>query len=237
MERRDFLKAATASLASMVLMESAPQVAHSANDIKTIYSLPESDFPQMAWTIDDGCSTESLGRYIELAIEQDLRFTFFVYSAMSPWKSHAKLLKPLVESGQIQLANHSHTHRNLTTLSFAEVKKDLMNCHKFIEKTYGVDARPYFRAPYGALNNTVIKAAADIGYSTPVAWSGSLIDNPNQSSERLVYNAENSFQNRGIVLSHSNSLVVPKNFDALMEVVNARSLSLVTLNDAFSTLA
>ena len=232
MDRRDFLKVATASLASIILQESAPQTAHSARAANTIYNLPKNDTPQMAWTVDDGCSEESLGRYTKLAIEYDLRFTFFVYSAVSPWKSQAKLLKPLVESGQIQLANHSHTHRDLTTLSAAEVKKDLSKCHDFIEKTYGVDARPYFRAPFGALNSTVIKAAADIGYSQPVAWSGSLIDMPSQSTRRLLYHAENSFLDRSIVLSHSNNLLVPKNFDALMKIVKARELSLVTLNDA-----
>ena len=217
----------------MILLESAPQVAHSASGINAIYKLPESAFPRMAWTVDDGCSSESLRNYIELAIENDLRFTFFVYSAMSPWKSQSKLLKPLVESGQIQLANHSHTHRDLTTLSFAEVKKDLTNCHNFIEKTYGVDARPYFRAPFGTLNSGVINAAAEIGYTKPVAWSGSLVDTQNQSTRRLLFHAKNSFQDRSIVLSHANNLVVSKNFDALMEIISARDLSLVTLNDVF----
>lgn len=232
MERRDFLKVATTSLASMLLLESGAQTAHSASTSNTIFSLPKSEVPRMAWTVDDGCSSESVGKYIELAIEHHLRFTFFIYSQMTPWKTHAKLLKPLVESGQIQVANHSHTHRNLTTLSYAEVKRDLMNCHNFIEKTYAIDARPYFRAPYGALNKTVIKAAADIGYSKPVAWSGSLVDMPKQSTQRLLFHADNSFKDKGIVLSHANTLVVPNNFDALMGVIKARNLSLVTLNDA-----
>ena len=214
----------------MMLMESALQPANAAN---LIYSLPKSDVPQMAWTVDDGCSNASLESYIQSAIDYDLRFTFFIYSAMSPWKNKAKLLKPLVDTGQIQLANHSHTHRNLAKLSSAEVKKDLMNCHNFIEKTYGVDARPYYRAPFGALNSSVIKAAQDIGYTKPVAWSGSLVDMPTQSNGRLLYHASNGFKDRGIVLSHANNLVVSKNFDALLGVINDRNLSLVTLNDVF----
>jgi peptidoglycan/xylan/chitin deacetylase (PgdA/CDA1 family) len=234
LERRDFLKLATTSLASMALIESMPQTAQSANASSLIYSLPKSDFPQMAWTVDDGCSTESLESYIQIAIDNDLRFTFFVYSAMSPWKRRAKLLKPLVESGQIQLANHSHTHRNLTELSFAEVKRDLMNCHNFIEKNYDVDARPYFRAPYGALNSKVIQAAEDIGYTRPVAWTHSLVDMPTQSAKRLQYHADHGFVDGSIVLSHANNLVVSNNIDALLETINERELSLVTLNDVFT---
>jgi TRAP-type C4-dicarboxylate transport system substrate-binding protein len=40
-------------------------------------------------------------------------------------------------------------------------------------------------------------------------------------------------EDKGIVLSHANTLVVPNNFDALMGVIKSRNLSLVTLNDAF----
>ena len=152
---------------------------------------------------------------------------------MSPWKSQAKLLRPLVESGQIQMANHSHTHRNLATLSSAEIKRDLMNCQNFIEKYYGVDARPYYRAPYGAFNKKVIEAAEDIGYTAPVSWSHSLVDMPTQKPRRLRHHAREGFIDRKIVLSHANSLVVPKNFDALLKVINDRGLSLVTLNDVF----
>ena len=232
-ERRDFLKLATTSLASMMLIESMPQVANAASGSNLISYLPKSDYPQMAWTVDDGCSKDSLESYIKIAIEHDLRFTFFVYSAMSPWKSQAKLLRPLVESGQIQLANHSHTHRNLATLSSAEIKRDLMNCQNFIEKNYDVDARPYYRAPYGAFNKKVIEAAEDIGYTAPVSWSHSLVDMPTQKPRRLRHHAREGFIDRKIVLSHANSLVVPKNFDALLKVINDRGLTLVTLNDVF----
>ena len=217
----------------MMLIESMPQVANAASGSNLISYLPKSDYPQMAWTVDDGCSKDSLESYIKIAIEHDLRFTFFVYSAMSPWKSQAKLLRPLVESGQIQLANHSHTHRNLATLSSAEIKRDLMNCQNFIEKYYGVDARPYYRAPYGAFNKKVIEAAEDIGYTAPVSWSHSLVDMPTQKPRRLRHHAREGFIDRKIVLSHANSLVVPKNFDALLKVINDRGLSLVTLNDVF----
>ena len=214
-------------------MESAPKVAHSANFSNLISYLPKSDLPQMAWTVDDGCSNESLESYTKLAIEHDLRFTFFIYSAMSPWKSQAKLLRPLVQSGQIQLANHSHTHRNLANLSSAEIKRDLMNCQNFIEKTYGVDARPYYRAPYGALNQKVMQAAEDIGYTRPVSWSHSLVDMPTQKPKRLLHHAKEGFVDRNIVLSHANNLVVSKNIDALLKVISDRNLSLVTLNDVF----
>jgi len=217
----------------MMILDAFPQAAFGSSTSKTISYLPKSDSPQIAWTVDDGCSAESIDSYIQLATENDLRFTFFVYSEMAPWKSQAEVLRPLVDSGQIQLANHSHTHRDLTTLSQTEIKKDLMKCHSFIQKTYGVDARPYFRAPYGALNSKVIEAAAQVGYTRPVSWSSSLVDMPKQTTNGLLGHADICFKDGNIVLSHSNNLVVSKNFEALLALINERNLSLVTLNDVF----
>jgi peptidoglycan/xylan/chitin deacetylase (PgdA/CDA1 family) len=239
MDRRDFFKVASGSLASLALLPLIPvlsetESAYAESSINPVNLLPKSDSPRMAWTVDDGCSYESVHRYTELAIEKDLRFTFFVYSAMSPWKLNAKLLKPLVASGQIQIGNHSHTHPNLTQLSYSEIQKELMDCHNFIEKTYEVDARPYYRTPYGAINRTVIQAAADVGYTLPVSWSGSLVDSGVTNSKRIIYHAEMAMRDRAIMLGHANNLVASENFDSLLAIVTDRNLSLVTLKDAFT---
>lgn len=238
MNRRDLFRIASGSLASLALLPVLPwlsetESAYARSLINPVSLLPKSESPRIAWTVDDGCSYESVRRYTELAIEKDLRFTFFVYSAMSAWKLNAKLLKPLVASGQIQLGNHSHTHPKLTQLSYQEIQKELMACHNFIEKNYEVDARPYYRAPYGAINRTVIQAAADLGYTFPVSWSGSLVDAGETSSKRLLYHADIAMRDRAIMLDHSNTLVAPENFDSLLAIVNDRNLSLVTLTDAF----
>ena len=235
MERRDFLKLATGSLASMALLQSFPTIANSASTRNPILNLPTSDTPRLAWTVDDGCSQAALERYIQFATENNLRFTFFVYSAVSPWKNIVPILKPLVETGQIQLANHTHTHPDLTKLTYAQVQDELMKCHRFINRNYGVDARPYFRAPYGAFNHTVIQAAADIGYTMPMFWSGSLADAQTPQAGRLLYHASNSIQDRGILLAHANNLVSSQHFNQMLKMVNDRNLSLVTLNDAFLT--
>ena len=233
MERRDFLRLASGSLSSLILAQSFPEVAHSATFSNPLVYLPKNDLPRMAWTVDDGCSNESVRRYVEFVIEHNLRLTFFVYSSMSPWRKNAELMRPLIDSGQIQVANHSHTHPNLTLLSYAEVQKELMNCHNFIKNTYGVDARPYYRAPFGAINRAVMQAAADIGYTKPMSWSGSLADSAMLKPGRLLYHADISIKDRGILIGHANNLVAADHFDRLLKMVNDRNLSLVTLKDAF----
>jgi peptidoglycan/xylan/chitin deacetylase (PgdA/CDA1 family) len=235
LERRDFLKvmgASFATVASSALPQSFLNVANAAS-VNTIIRLPESDTARFAWTVDDGCSHDAVKSYINFVAENDLRLTFFVYAGVSPWQTNAKLLKPFVESGQIQLANHTMHHPLLTKLSAKEVQKELMDCHNFMERHYGIDAKPYYRPPYGGINAQVIDAAAEIGYTKPMLWSGTLADSGKVGSAKFMSLAKAGFRDRGIVLGHANNMVAPNHFDRLLDIVISRGLSTVTLTDAF----
>lgn len=235
MERRDFLKvmgASIATVASSALPQSFLDAANGAS-VNTIIRLPESDTARFAWTVDDGCSHEAVKRYINFVAENDLRLTFFVYAAVAPWQTNAKLLKPFVQSGQIQLANHTMHHPLLTKLSAKQVKKELMDCHNFMERNYGIDAKPYYRPPYGGINAAVIDAAAEVGYTKPMLWSGTLADSGKVGSAKFLSLANGAIVDRGIVLGHANNMVAPNHFDRLLKIVNSRGLTTVTLTDAF----
>ena len=235
MERRDFLKVMGVSLAtaaSGALPQTFLDVAH-ASSVNAITRLPESDTARFAWTVDDGCSPDAVKAYINFVADNYLRLTFFVYAGVSPWQTQRKLLKPLVESGQIQLANHTMRHPLLTKLTTKQVQKELMDCHNFMERNYGIDAKPYYRPPYGGINAAVIDAAADIGYTKPMLWSGTLGDSGNIGSAKFMNLANRGMRDHGIVLGHANNMVAPNHFDRLLEIVNSRGLSTVTLTDAF----
>jgi len=188
----------------------------------------------MAWTIDDGADAEAIHKYIQFAIKHNVRLTFFVYSEMSGWKQHAKLMQPLIDSGQIQIGNHSATHPDLTRLTSEEIKADLWKCHQFILKTYGIDARPYFRPPYGASNSTVIQAAAELGYTKPIIWSGTLADSSRIQSWGLLNFAKRYIGNQVILLAHANNQVASPLLKPILNIVRNHRLELVTLNDAMS---
>ena len=235
MERRDFLKVMSASIVS-VASSALPQSivdAANASSVNAFVRLPASDAARFAWTVDDGCSHDAVKSYINFVADNNLRLTFFVYAGVAPWQTNAKLLKPFVESGQIQLANHTMHHPLLTKLTAKEVQKELMDCHNFMERHYGIDAKPYFRPPYGGINSGVIDAAAEIGYTKPMLWSGTLADSGKVNSTKFMNLAHIAMRDRGIVLGHANNMVAPNHFDQLLEIVNSRGLATVTLTDAF----
>ena len=76
--------------------------------------------------------------------------------------------------GQIQLGNHTWSHPDLTKLPLTAAAEELRHNHDFLWKTYGVDARPYFRPPYGQHNTHIDKISSELGYTANTLWSGSL---------------------------------------------------------------
>jgi peptidoglycan/xylan/chitin deacetylase (PgdA/CDA1 family) len=153
---------------------------------------------------------------------------------MGSWLQNKKELLPLVESGQIQMANHTAHHPFLPGLSTKEIKRELMGAHNFMEKHFGVDARPFYRPPYGGISKRVIGAAAEIGYTKPMLWSGSLGDASNISAPRIVTLARRCFYDGSIVLAHANNLTSSRVFPKMLKIIETKGLNLVTLTDAFS---
>ena len=232
MDRRTFLGLLGASAVGATLPSIVTPVA-SASMVRSIRELPQSEIKQVAWTVDDGTSPESVKRYIRLVSDNNLRLTFFIYSAMGSWLKNKSELQPLVDSGQIQLANHTMHHPALAGLSVKNIQRELMGAHNFIEKHFGVDVRPYYRPPYGSINQKVINAAAEIGYTKPMLWSGSLGDASNIRATRILQLARSSFYDGSIVLAHANNLTSSRVFPDLLKVITSKELKLVTLADAF----
>lgn len=187
----------------------------------------------LAWTVDDGVDTDVVRLYTEFARETGVRLTYFVTGSYRSWTDNAALLRPLVESGQIQLANHTWSHPDLTRLSANQVADELGRTHQFLRNTYGMDATPYFRPPYGRHNAVVDAVAGDMGYKVPTLWSGDLRDSAVLTEDQIVKMAYQSFTPGNIVIGHLNHAPITHVYGQLVDIIRARRLRTVTLNDVF----
>ncbi|MGD8166686.1 polysaccharide deacetylase family protein [Herbiconiux sp. P16] len=187
----------------------------------------------LAWTVDDGSSADVIRLYTEFAARSGTRLTFFLNGSYPGWTQHADLLRPLVQSGQVQLGNHTFDHVDLTKLGDAEVLDQLQRNHDFIQNTYGVDARPYFRPPYGYHDARVDALAASMGYTCPVLWYGSLSDSGLITEQQVVDFATQWFLPQHIVIGHLNFVPVTNVFPQLQALIAERGLRTVTLDDVF----
>jgi peptidoglycan-N-acetylglucosamine deacetylase len=187
----------------------------------------------LALTVDDGVNTDVVRLYTEFARETGVRLTYFVNGIYRSWTDNLALLRPLVESGQIQLGNHTWSHPNLTKLPVSRVAQQISRNDEFLKTTFGVDARPYLRPPYGRHNSTVDAVAADLGYTAITLWSGSLSDSTVVKEDYIVQMAQRAFIGQAIVIGHLNHLPVTHVYEQLRDLIRARNLRAVTLNDVF----
>lgn len=197
-----------------------------------LYSLP-GDGDLLALTVDDGVNSEVVRLYTEFARDTGVRLTYFVNGVNDSWTDNKDLLRPLVESGQIQLANHTWSHPDLTTISSAKVAEQLTRNEKFLADTYGMDAKPFFRPPYGNHNAAVRQTAADLGYRATTLWNGSLSDSKLITEDYIKQMADKYFTPQSIVIGHLNYLPVTHVYGTLVDVIRSRALRTVTLNDVF----
>jgi peptidoglycan/xylan/chitin deacetylase (PgdA/CDA1 family) len=194
-------------------------------------TLPDGDL--LALTVDDGVSSDVVRLYTEFARDTGVRLTYFVNGAYRSWTDNQALLRPLVDAGQIQLGNHTWSHPDLTKLPLTAVAEELRHTHDFLWKSYGIDARPYFRPPYGSHNANVDEVCAELGYTADTLWSGSLEDHVVIPADEIVRMAEKYFTPGTIVIGHLNHDPVTHTYGRLVELIRERRLRTVTLRDVY----
>lgn len=195
--------------------------------------LPKSVVKRIAWTVDDGASVAGVRDYLDFVEKYDLRMTFFINSTYPAWKKNRSQLQELVDRGSIQLANHTHSHPSMTRLSNTGIKQELKRCHTFIEDNFGVSAKPYYRPPYGRIDTRVIQVANDMGYTSPIMWSGSLGDSSSQRKQFILQLGNKWIQNETILLDHFNDRTPKYVFRELAKMLKRRELMTVTLDDVY----
>jgi peptidoglycan/xylan/chitin deacetylase (PgdA/CDA1 family) len=187
----------------------------------------------LSLTLDDGVDTSVVRAYAQLAKDTGIRLTMFVTGVYSSWTDNRELLMPLIESGQIQLGNHTWIHPDLTKLTGARIADELRHTDQFIRDTFGVDATPYYRPPYGAYNDLVQSVAADLGYTQTALWDGNLGDDQILLPRDIIANAHKYYTAQSVVIAHLNHPPVTATYHELVDVIAQRNLRTVTLNDVF----
>ena len=84
------------------------------------------DGNQLALTIDDGTSMPVVAAFAEFCRDTGVRLTFFPNGVNRSWTDNAAILRPMVDSGQIQLGNHTWSHPRITTIGLDAVAEIIL---------------------------------------------------------------------------------------------------------------
>ncbi|WP_250277282.1 polysaccharide deacetylase family protein [[Clostridium] colinum] len=118
-----------------------------------------------AWGADD---TEEL---LTILRNNDVKATFFLCGY---WiDKFPEEVKRIYEEGH-EIANHSNTHPHGSKISLEENKKEIMEVHNKVKDLLGYEMNLY-RPPFGEYNDTVLKAAEEVGYHT-IQWDIDSLD-------------------------------------------------------------
>ncbi len=185
---------------------------------------------KVALTFDDGTCAACVAKILDVLERTGAAATFFpngTYGAS--WEPHAKRIRALVASGQLTLGNHTFSHGVSTQIGSAAFGADLQRNEDWIQKTFKLSGRPWFRPPYGDYDSGTVSAAGERGYRKVIMWSGTVADS-DLRSEAYILNAIQYWAKPGrIILMHANYAPTAEVLPRILKLLERKKLTPVTL--------
>jgi len=223
----------TPSRSPLWLQDGPPPLPEPTELDSIITALPEDAGDTVAITVDDGADSSVVDAYLDFARDSGVRLTFFVTSSYPGWTDCKDKMTPLVESGQVQLGNHTVTHAGLTSLDESGIISEVSQCEEFLNSTYGVTGTPFIRPPYGYRDGLTDSVCAKLGYTTSTMWYGSFGDSGLLTEDVLLGEAQKWLLAQHIVIGHANFPTVTHLYGQIIDILRERNLLTATLDDVY----
>jgi peptidoglycan/xylan/chitin deacetylase (PgdA/CDA1 family) len=182
------------------------------------------DKPWLALTLDAGADAAPVPAMLKTLREHNVKITFFL---TGKWiKENPDLARQIVADGH-EIANHTFTHPDMRHLSDAAISKELADTEALLAETTGASSRPFFRPPFGAYDERVLRLAVGAGY-LPIYWTLDSLDSvgepktPDFLFERITAKLTPDKLRGAIILAHCGSLptadALPRILDRFAEM-------------------
>lgn len=172
----------------------------------------------VALTFDDGPYTGITENILDVLKKEKLKATFFVCGKQLEFQKNVEILKRADKEGHI-IASHTYNHPDLTTLSDAQIIKEMNDTSNTIKAA--INKRPkLMRPPYGKINDRARALLVAMGYQI-VGWNIDSNDwDCNKSTQKIQQDviAQMGPGKSGILLMHD----LRKNtYEALPAIIKA----------------
>jgi len=184
----------------------------------------------IALTFDDGYCPACVTRIIDVLDRTGAHATFFPNGRYAgSWDPHAARIKRMVADGRLTLGNHTYSHGISTVIGPVAFGQDLQRNEQWIQRTFGITGRPWFRPPYGDYDSGTVAAAGRRGYTKVVMWSGTVADS-SPRSKAYILNAIRYWARPGrIILMHANHPVTGEALPEVLRMLERMKLRPVTM--------
>ncbi|WP_327351747.1 polysaccharide deacetylase family protein [Streptomyces sp. NBC_01304] len=151
----------------------------------------------MVLTFDDGPDPRYTPGILRTLRKHDVRAMFFLCGEMVDAFPH--LVQAIVDDGHV-VGNHTWSHPQLTRMSRAAVRDEIVRTSEAIEEVTG-ESPQWFRAPYGAWNRAAFEVGAELGME-PLAWTVDSLDWTEPGTGTIIRNVMAGAGPGVVVLSH-----------------------------------
>lgn len=190
--------------------------------------------PRMAFTFDAGTSATLWPQLRETLRARAITATFFLTGDFI--RANPAVVRQMLADGH-DLQNHSDTHADFTQLSAPAIQAELRGAQEALDQAIGAHLpMRLWRPPFGARNEDVWRAAAEIGM-LPVWWSktGDTTGWQQGATAESVYAwVVSNFQPGQIFVAHINSVADVEAMPAILDEALAQGY---IIGDLWSVLA
>jgi peptidoglycan/xylan/chitin deacetylase (PgdA/CDA1 family) len=199
------------------------------------YALPTTE-KVVALTFDAGANADAVPSILQTLAEKGVPATFFLTGRwVEVYPEYAAQI-----GAAYPVANHSYSHPDLTKLSEAEVREEIVKAAAAIKRATGQDTHPLFRFPFGASNGGTIGIVNSLGYGAinwtvdTRGWQGT---SGGQRADLIVDRVLAALQPGEIVIMHvgsnpdDHSTLDADALPLVIEQILARGYTFVTVLD------
>lgn len=179
----------------------------------------------VALTFDDGWSLEGIDDIVAILRAKQAPATFFPVARAVD--RHPKTWRAIAEAG-FPIAYHSWNHDNLSKMSAAKAKADILRSTRLIERVTGERLFPALRPPGGSYDRTLLRVARETGMEAVVMWD---VDTRDWTGRRprSVYRSAMDAKPGSIILMHTDKANTVKALPRIIDSLRKRGFTLVTV--------
>jgi len=187
--------------------------------------------PMIALTFDDGPGPHT-DRILDVLERYGARATFFVVGYhVEKWQD---TIRRTIRLGS-EVANHTWNHPGLTSISNHRIRQELQTTSAIIEQVIGFPPPPFFRPPFGLVDQRVANVSAELGYAV-ITWTLDTRDWEVRNADS-VYNIIMQAAKEGcIVLMHDTHATTAAAMERVIPALIARGYRLVTVSELLHSL-
>ena len=212
----------------IVTAGSSISVSNSVNGRELPIYCVETKEPKIALTFDAAWGNEDTQKILEVLKKHDVRVTFFMTGG---WvENYPDDVKAILAAGH-DLGNHSENHKNMSQLSDAEKKEELMKVHDKVRTLTGYEMF-LFRPPYGDYDNAVVNVAKDCGYYT-IQWDVDSLDWKDYGVDSIIKTVteHKHLGNGSIILCHNGAKYTAQALDTLITKLKEKGYTFVPVSE------